>query len=133
MKRVKIDAIARVVSSESESQIQCRLMDWWRLAHKGLGVPEERLLMAFPLQGARTPRNGARMKREGLRAGTPDMFLAVGRFGLHGLWIELKKHGGKPSPEQALAIAIFREQGYSAYLCIGFEQAKNAITDYLKS
>ncbi len=121
----------RTSTGESESQIQCRIMDWWRVMHRQFGVPDERLLMAFPLAGARTPRNGARMKREGLRAGTPDMFLAVGRGSHHGLWIELKKETGVASPEQKAALIALRSQGYEAYLCIGYGQAIAAITDYL--
>jgi len=127
----KLPRIKVVGSGESESQIQVRLMKWWRVMHKQLGVTNERLLMAFPLQGARTARNGARMKAEGLRAGTPDMFAAVARGGYHGLWIELKKDGGKVSPEQRAALIAFREQGYQAFLCIGYKQAECAITDYL--
>lgn len=127
------------VKPESESQIQQRIMRWWKYAHKGLGVPDERLLMAFPLQGARTARNGARMKAEGLRKGTPDLLLAVaGRdvlseFAFRGLWIELKKHGGNASPEQSEFLEILRREGYEAKLCIGFDAAKSAIEEYLKA
>ena len=124
-------AKSRKPDGESESQIQCRIMDWWRVMHRQFGVAEERLLMAFPLAGARTPRNGARMKREGLRAGTPDMFLSVSRGSRHGLWIELKKETGVASPEQKAALIALRAQGYEAYLCIGYGQAIAALTDYL--
>jgi hypothetical protein len=129
---------AYVPPEESESQMQIRLMKWWKVMHRQLGVSDERLLMAFPLQGARTARNGARMKAEGLRAGTPDMFLAVSRTSKtwgtrHGLWMELKKQGGKASDEQKAALLAFREQGYDAYLCIGYAQAQNCIMDYLNS
>lgn len=128
---VGMPKLPRRDSSESESSIQQRLMKWWRVAHRTLGVTDERLLMAFPLQGARTPRNGARMKAEGLRAGTPDMLLCVARGEYHGLWVELKKEGGKASDEQKAALIAFREQGYQAFLCIGYAQAENAIKDYL--
>lgn len=120
-------------TGESESQIQQSLMDWWRLAHKGLGVPHEGLLMAFPLQGKRTPRNGARMKAEGLRAGTPDLLLAVSTPKDSGLWIELKKPGGKASTEQKSMLYILAGQGYEAQICVGFDEARAAIEIYLKN
>lgn len=115
----------------SESQIQRAVMNWWALAHRGLGIPDERLLMAFPLQGARTPRNGARMKAEGLRKGTPDMFLAVARKGKHGLWIELKAEKGRLSDSQFEMLNILTAQDFKAVQTTGFDETLNILTNYL--
>jgi len=118
----------------TESEIQQSVMRWWAMAHRGLGVRHERLLMAFPMQGQRSPRNGARMKAEGMRAGLPDMFLAV-QMHNPGLWIELKRPRprGVVSPEQAEFLMSVKMQGYSAQVCYGFDECVKAITEYLKS
>ncbi len=134
----------------TESEAQQAVMKWWAMAHKGLGVRHERLLMAFPMQGLRTARNGARMKAEGMRAGLADMFLAVPIKRTHlddrnpawthqsfigGLWIELKRERprGVVSPEQSEFLDIVREQGYAAQVCYGFDECTKAITEYLTS
>lgn len=87
--------------------------------------------MAFPLQGIRSPISGARMKAEGMRAGTPDMFLAVERGGFHGLWLELKSPDGLPTESQVTMLQVLRDHGYDANLVYGFEQAQRAIVNYL--
>lgn len=117
----------------TESEIQQAVMRWWALSHKGLGVRHERLLMAFPMQGQRSPRNGARMKAEGMRAGLADMFLAVPMPTAPGLWIELKrpKPRGVVSEEQADFLASVKMQGYSAQVCFGFDECIKAISNYL--
>lgn len=117
---------------ETESQAQQRVMKWWKLWHQSYGFSDERVLMAFPLQGARTQRNGARMKAEGLRAGTPDMLLAVARNGKHGLWIELKRdQRSRATPQQNAFIAMLERQGYAALVCHSADLAINAIQIYL--
>lgn len=119
---------------QTESQIQQQLMRWWALQHRILGVKSEHLLMAFPMQGGRSPRNGARMKAEGMRKGLPDMFLAVPnlRTGWAGLWIELKRPGGRVSPEQSDFLDDLRAQNYVCEVCWGFDHAKQTIESYLR-
>lgn len=116
----------------TESQIQQAVIRWWALQHRALGFPDERVLMAFPMQGMRTARNGARMKAEGMRKGLPDMFLAVPIRGLWaGLWIELKRPGGRVSPEQSDFLDVLRAQEYFACVCFGFDDCTQSITRYL--
>jgi hypothetical protein len=97
-----------------------------------------RLMFAVPNGGKRNPREGARMKLQGTKAGVPDIFLPVPRNGFHGLWIELKrpivKGEAKPvvSPEQKYWIEQLREQGYRAEVCYGWIEAKTLIEEYLK-
>lgn len=88
--------------------------------------------MAFPLQGKRTPQNGARMKAEGLRAGTWDMFLSVPRGGAHGLWIENKTKLGKLSPEQITFGQAQRDNGYATEVCHSPAETTQKILEYLK-
>ena len=50
----------------------------------------------------------------------------------HGLYIEMKAIGGSPTQEQQAWIAALTEQGYAAQVCVGFEEAKETIEQYLR-
>ncbi len=117
----------------SESEIQQEVIAWWEeYSNKIVGVPPY-LLFAVPLQAARTPRNGARMKREGARVGTPDLFLMLRRGGYGALAIEMKKPKGIVSDEQTCFLRSLRFQGYLSAVCFSAEEAKKTITDYITS
>lgn len=97
-----------------------------------------------------TPRQGARRKRQnGGRRAWPDMFIAEPALSTDirliraGLFIELKKEGtrlkkkdGKWASEhiaeQAEMLDILEFRGYKAVFCVGFEEAKKVIDEYLK-
>ena len=115
----------------SESQLQQEVIKWWASAHTDYAI-HEHLLMAIPLQAIRSPRNGARMKREGARAGTPDLFLAVPRARFSGLWIEMKKPGGVVSDVQTNMIADLNGQNYVTAVCWSSEDAIKEIQIYLQ-
>lgn len=122
---------AKAPGEPSESQIQQQIMKWWALHCLSCAL-DERLLMAFPLQGLRTKANGARMKAEGMRAGTPDMFLAVPRNRYHGLWIELKRPSGRPTATQkAMLTLLDLKGGYVASTAFGFDDCQRLIVAYL--
>lgn len=114
----------------TESQIQQRIVKWWALEAAQRKLPEG-LLMAFPLQAQRSKANGSRMKAEGMRAGTPDMFLAVPVGKYHGLWIELKRPTGRIAPSQKTMLGELDAQGYAAYASYGFDAAVKLIMGYL--
>ena len=108
-----------------------------------------------------TPRQGARRKRQngGYRA-WPDMFIAEPKIVYsansravtlngepvdlkYGLFIELKKEGtrlkkkdGKWASdhiaEQADMLDRLEFRGYKAVFCVGFDEAKKVIDEYLK-
>lgn len=121
----------RAKKRNEESRSQIELMEWWDVACLNWRIPRT-CLMAFPLQGARTPRNGARMKREGCRKGTPDMLLAVARGGFHGMWLELKAPNGTVSSEQWDMIHALNEQGYATAVCYSKAEAQKKISGYLE-
>ncbi len=97
-----------------------------------------------------TPRQGAMRKRQnGGRRAWPDMFIAEPALDTDirkiraGLFIELKKEGtrlkkkdGKWASdhiaEQAEMLDILEFRGYKAVFCVGFEEAKKVIDEYLK-
>lgn len=115
-----------------EHSEQVALITWWGLAHNLFGISEQ-LLFAIPNGGERNIVVAARLKAEGVRAGIPDLFLAVPRGGHSGLFIEMKKSkGGRVSPAQKTAMEILSKSGYSVTVCHGFPEAKAAIEDYLR-
>ena len=92
------------------------------------GIP----VFAIPNGGSRDRREAARLTAQGVKPGVPDLFIprAPGRF--HGLFIEMKREkGGKISQHQAEWIALLRREGYAAYACPGFDNARMVIEKYL--
>ena len=112
-----------------ESSEQIALFQWSKLSQGK--YPELSLLHAIPNAGKRNVIQGARMKKEGMLAGVSDIFLPVARNGFHGLYIELKVKGGKPSDNQKWFIAETTKQGYLAMVAFGWVEAKKIIEGYL--
>lgn len=120
----------RKTRDNSESRSQILLIKWWAVECRNRKIPEF-LLMSFPLQGARTPINGGRMKAEGCRKGSLDLLLAVSSNGASGLFIEMKTATGRVSPEQKAMIDALRHEGYSVEICRSTGEAIKAIEHYL--
>lgn len=93
--------------------------------------PEWGLMFSIPNGGFRSKRTGAKMKRTGLKAGVPDLYLPVARDKYFGMFIEMKSEKGRVQPNQAVWIADLKEQGYRVEVCYGCEAAINTINDYL--
>lgn len=88
-------------------------------------------IVHIPNESKRSAAYGAKLKRMGLSPGFPDLFIPQARNGSHGLFIELKTATGKVSKEQKEWLALLREEGYTAYICRGFNSAVAAINEYL--
>ena len=119
-----------MMRNDFEHEHQKNLIAWWSLACHSFGV-QEALLFAIPNGGARTAVTGARLKAEGVRAGVPDLFLAVARGDAHGLWIEMKTPTGRVQQSQSSMIRLLGEQGYRCVVCRGWGAARMAIEEYL--
>lgn len=87
--------------------------------------------MHIPNGGNVGARNGKNLKAMGVRAGTPDYFLAKPNSKYHGLWIEMKTSDGRVSPEQKIAIEVLGKQGYLAVVCRSTDEARLTIEQYL--
>lgn len=119
-----------VAGAGSESQEQACLISWWHLA--GPKLAPNVVLAAIPNGGARDAITGARLKREGVVKGMPDMLLACARSGKHGLFIELKRQrGGRLSESQRELFPLLEAQGYGVAVCRGWLSASDAIKAYL--
>lgn len=91
-----------------------------------------RLMFAIPNGGARNAATGAVLKREGVKAGVPDIFLPWPSCGRHGLFVEMKKPGGSVRGNQKAWQRELVEAGYEAVVCYGWDDAREVITRYLE-
>lgn len=96
-------------------------------------VPELGLLFAIPNGGDRRASVGARLKREGVRAGVPDLFLPCPRGGYSGLFIEMKRPGMSPRPAQQAWINALRGQGYMVCVCKTVPDFAHVVLGYLSN
>ena len=111
---------------------QAALFLWSALPEIKAKYPEfERLLFAIPNGGERNKIVAAKLKATGVKAGVHDIMLCVARGGYSGLWVELKKIGGKPKKEQLEFMAAVRTQGFAACVVEGWEAARDALTSFM--
>jgi hypothetical protein len=108
-----------------------------------VGNPDARLMLVGEAPGFQEEKQGEPfvgpagekltqiLKAMGVRAGVSDLFLPVPAGGKHGLWLELKALGGAISTEQRVWLGEMRKNGYSAFLCVGWEDARDRIVEYL--
>lgn len=103
----------------------------WALYAAG-AMPELGLMFHVPNGGSRNRIEAAKLKRQGVRAGVPDICLPVARGGFHGLFVELKYGRNKATDRQTAWLDALRSQGYLAVECVGWDTAREVITKYLK-
>lgn len=120
------------VGAPSETQLQQAVIKWWSIARLQFFL-DERYLMAIPQQAKRTKQNASRMHREGLRPGVSDLFLAVPKAGIPGLWLEMKTATGTLSSAQREFGQLMQAKGYAFHVCRSTNDACEVITAYLKS
>lgn len=126
----------------SEEVQQQQIFAW--AATQEFAHPELLNLFAVPNGGKRVKSEAARMKAGGVRAGVPDMMLAVPRTvrldidgqiregDANGLFIELKKDvKARLEPEQKEWLYRLNNQGYICVRADGFEEGVTAICSYL--
>ena len=121
----------------TESSHQIAIFHWAAMSEKK--YPELKLLHASANGGKRNAATAARMKREGVKAGIPDIFLPVARGGFSGLYIELKRPklgnspAGRPTKKQLEWIDDLANEGFMTMVCIGADSAVQTIRDYLRA
>ena len=119
----------RVNGQPTEAEEQAALFQWAKLAEGSM--PQLRLLYAVPNGGSRHKLEAANLKRQGVKAGVPDICLAYPKGVYHGLYIELKVGKNKTSEEQDKWLRNLKAVGYKTAVCYGFSQAKETIERYL--
>ena len=132
----------------SEHTEQVALFQWAKVMEPR--HPQLALMFAIPNGGKR--KSGWWEKAEGLKSGVPDIFLAVPRFPddiqsilyfdgastmrvsddmRFGLFIEMKYGKNKPTNVQKQWLYDLDYEGYDTVVCHSFDEAKQAIIDYL--
>lgn len=117
-------------------------------AHK---YPALKFAFAIPNGGHRHIKVAMKLKEEGVKAGALDIFVPIGKnvraivplvldndhkiYGhhvAHGLFIEMKKKGNKPTPKQIEFIDYLRNAGYQCNICYSANDAMKVILEYLR-
>lgn len=110
----------------SEHQTQSAFFDWVALQN----FPGVELFHACPNGGARHPVVAAKLKKEGVKPGVPDVSWPVARGGFIGLAIEFKHGDGNPSAEQRKRITAMQLEGWCVVVCWDWQAAARLVTGY---
>jgi len=113
----------------TEENEQMALIDWcW---HSYRQYPELALLYAIPNGGYRRQSEAVRFVRVGVKAGMPDLCLAVARKEAQSLYIEMKAIDGTISRLQIDKAIELVEHGNMVVFCYGWEHARDTLVWYL--
>jgi len=110
----------------SEHDTQAAFFEW--ASHQRF--PGIELLHATPNGGARHPAVAAKLKKEGVKTGVPDVSWPVARGGFIGLAIEFKHGNGNPSKEQRERITALQKEGWCVALCWDWQAAARLLSGY---
>jgi hypothetical protein len=128
-------AMAKVLPVPSEHQEQCTFFDYIEV--KAQQYPELKLAFAIPNGSLRHKQVGRKLKREGVRAGVPDIFIPAARE-INGKWfygcfIEMKSCNPKSrlSPVQKEMIENLQNYGYRCIVGRGWVDAWLQLRDFL--
>ena len=108
----------------SEADEQATVVEYCELK----GIP----VYSIPNESKRSKAYGAKLKRQGMRKGIPDLCIPRARGPYHGLYIEMKHGKGKLSQDQVDWINRLRAEGMCAYCCYGARNAISLIDRYME-
>lgn len=117
-----------------EKDIQKALIEWSQYVpcrtHGGYIFD---YLFATPNGGYRKLLEAVELKRQGVKAGVPDLFLALPSKGHHGLFLELKRDNKcKVTEAQNCFIERMKLVGYEAFVAYSLDEAISIIQNYLR-
>lgn len=113
----------------TEAAEQAAVFEWAAWAQKK--YPPLRYMHHIPNGGRRDAVTGAMLKRQGVKAGIPDIFLPYASGGWHGLYIEMKAGKNRPTQAQAEFLAYASAQKYMTSVCYSAQEAIEVIRGYL--
>jgi len=117
------------INITTEHDHQTTLFDWIRI-NRNLD-PRLKAFFAVPNQRKWTIPQFKYFEKEGFKSGVSDVLGLVPQGQYHGIVIEMKRKGGKPTPEQIEFLNMCRDNGYKTYICFSAEEAIIAIQYYL--
>lgn len=94
-------------------------------------MPELEYMHHIPNGGKRDAATAVALKRQGVKAGVPDVMLPAARAGFHGLYIELKAGKNTTTKKQKEWLEYLRQQGYYTAVCYSWQLAAELIEKYL--
>lgn len=118
------------VPSKDEQNIQIACVNWFTLQYKGIA----NMLIHIPNEGFKNGKvAGGIRKAMGVRAGFPDLFLAIPNNGYHGLFIEMKteKKTSRMRENQKVYQELLTERGYAHSVCRSLHEFMDAVNRYL--
>lgn len=114
---------------DDESGHQEALFNW--AAYQLGRMPELEYMHHVPNGGKRDAATAVALKRQGVKAGVPDIVLPAPRAEYHGLYIELKAGENTTTAKQKAWLTFLRQQGYYTAVCYGWQAAAELIERYL--
>lgn len=111
-----------------ESKIQQSIIKTFRYRYPNLST----LLFAVPNGGARNPREGSRLKAEGVVPGVADLLLLVPNEKYHGLCIEVKTDKGRQTDNQKQWQTEVEKQGFRYIVVRSTFDFVNELTEYFE-
>ena len=114
---------------KKESELQSSCIDWFRL----VSPQYKMLLFAIPNGGHRNILTAVRLKREGVIAGVPDLFLSIPRNEFHGMYIEMKHGNNKLTEHQEKFFQFAIKHNYKCQVVTSLDQFIREITFYINS
>jgi hypothetical protein len=114
----------------AEHEEQKALFEWARVSVNT--YPELCNMFAIPNGGARHIGVARKLKAEGVKAGVPDVFLAVPSHKHHGLFIEMKWGKNKMTVEQKAWKEMLELEKYKVVICYSWIEASLEISKYLE-
>lgn len=131
MKPIKRKSFHPKDYSPTEHAEQVAFVQWFELTYPNY------LLFAIPNGEKRGIHAAVRLKREGVRAGLPDLFIAQPRGLYGGLFIEMKRKG-VPGKSKGVVNPIQKEMhrrliaaAYEVKVCYGCDEAIAVTREYL--
>lgn len=113
----------------SEATEQENVIQWCQYHERQ--YPELRCIFHVPNGGSRNKLEATSLKRQGVKAGVPDLILASPKGVYHGMFIEMKFGKNKVQKSQKEWIEKLSEQGYYTVVCYGAEAAVRQIEEYV--
>lgn len=112
-----------------EATEQERVINWATFYAKDF--PELDLLYHVPNGGSRNQLEAANLKRQGVKAGVPDLVLPVPQRQFHGLYVEMKWGKNTTTDKQDWWLEQLQQQGYKTAVCWSADEAMDVIAEYM--
>lgn len=125
IKTVKLPSVRQ----DREHEEQVAFMQWCQLQERK--YPELKLMFAIPNGGQRSITTAGKLKKEGVKAGIPDLHLPIARGVYHSLFIEMKVGKNKPTAHQIKMMEMLSSSGNFCVVCYGAKEAIVATQSYL--